>query len=74
VAESHCRYLSPARFDDDVAIETSVTEKNRRMVTFSYVMTCEGRRLATGWTSHIFLNRALRPVGLPQKYMDLFGL
>jgi acyl-CoA thioester hydrolase len=74
VAESHCRHISPARFDDHVLIETTVSEKNRRMVTFGYEMTCEGRRLATGWTKHIFLDRNLRPVRLPQKYMDLFGM
>jgi acyl-CoA thioester hydrolase len=74
VAESHCRYLSPARFDDHVQIATTVTEKNRRMVTFSYEMTCDNRRLATGWTKHIFLDKSLRPVSLPRKYMDLFGM
>jgi acyl-CoA thioester hydrolase len=74
VAESHCRYLSPARFDDHVEIETSITEKNRRMVTFAYEMTCENRRLATGYTKHIFLNKSLRPVTLPLKYMELFGI
>ena len=74
VAESHCRYLSPARFDDEVSIDTSVMDMNRRMVTFGYEITCEGRRLATGWTKHIFLDRALRPVTLPPKYMELFGV
>jgi acyl-CoA thioester hydrolase len=74
VAESHCRHLSPAHFDDEVSIATSVTEKNRRMVTCSYEMTCDGRRVAAGWTKHIFLNRALRPVSLPQKYKELFGM
>ena len=74
VAESHCRHLSPARFDDQVIIETTVSEKNRRMVTFHYQMTTEGRRLATGWTKHIFLDKSLRPVSLPSKYMEHFGL
>jgi acyl-CoA thioester hydrolase len=74
VAESHCRHLSPAKFDDEVTIRTSATDKNRRMVTFTYEMTCEGRRLATGWTKHIFLDRGLRPVRLPEKYAAMFGL
>jgi acyl-CoA thioester hydrolase len=74
VAESHCRYVSPARFDDEVEIRTSVTEKTRRMVTFDYEMMCEGKRLATGSTKHIFLSRELRPVRLPEKYTALFGM
>jgi acyl-CoA thioester hydrolase len=74
VAEANCRYSSPARFDDEISIATSVTEKSRRMVTFTYEMSCEGRRLATGFTKHVFLNRALRPVQLPEKYLTLFGM
>lgn len=74
VAESHCRYLSPARFDEEIAIVTTAPEANRRMVTFDYEMTCEGRRVARGQTRHIFLNRELRPVRLPDKYAGLFGI
>ena len=44
VTESHCRYLSPARYDDEIAIATSLGEANRRFVTFDYEMTCEGRQ------------------------------
>ncbi len=74
VSESHCRYVSPARFDDEVSITTSVSDANRRFVTFDYEMTCGGSRLAVGQTRHIFLNRQFRPVRLPPKYSTLFGL
>lgn len=74
VSESHCRYLSPARFDDEVSISTGVSSANRRFVTFGYEMTCAGRRLAVGQTRHIFLNRQFRPVRLPPKYSTLFGI
>jgi acyl-CoA thioester hydrolase len=74
VAESHCRYLSPARYDDEVTIATTVPEANRRFVTFEYEMSCGGRRLATGQTRHIFLSREFRPVRLPEKYLALLGL
>src|SRR5579872_3137513 len=53
VAESHCRYASPARFDDRICISTRVTDVNRRFVTFDYEMTTQGRRVATGRTRHI---------------------
>jgi len=72
VAESHCRYLSPARFDDEVTVVTGVPEANRRFVTFEYEMRCDGRKLATGQTRHIYLSRQFRPVRLPDKYMGLF--
>lgn len=74
VAESHCRYLHPARFDDEVAILTTISDANRRFVTFDYEMTCAGRRLATGQTRHVFLNREFRPAKLPDQYAVLFGI
>jgi acyl-CoA thioester hydrolase len=74
VAESHCRYLSPARFDEEITIMTTVPDVNRRLVSFNYEMTCEGRKVATGQTRHIFLSRQLRPMRLPDKYATLFGI
>jgi acyl-CoA thioester hydrolase len=74
VAEAHCRYLHPARFDDAVSILTTVSDANRRFVTFDYEMTCAGFRLATGQTRHVFLNREFRPTRLPDPYAVLFGI
>ena len=74
VAEAHCRYASPARFDEEVAIRTWVEAANPRMVRFAYEMrlTAGGRRLATGETKHIFLGRDLRPCRMPDKYRAKF--
>jgi len=75
VAEAHCRYSSPARFDEEVVIRTWVEEANPRMVRFAYEMLLAegGRKLATGQTKHIFLGRNLRPCRLPEKYRESFG-
>jgi acyl-CoA thioester hydrolase len=74
VAEAHCRYSSPARFDEEVVIRTWVEEVNPRMVRFAYEMLLAegGRKLATGETKHIFLGRNLRPCRLPEKYRESF--
>jgi acyl-CoA thioester hydrolase len=74
VTESHCRYTSPARFDEEIKIATTIQDANRRFVSFGYEMTCEGRNVATGETRHIFLSRQLRPIRLPDKYASLFGI
>jgi acyl-CoA thioester hydrolase len=74
VAESHCRYVSPARFDEQITIATTIPDVNRRFVTFDYEMTCEGRRIAVGQTRHVFLSKALRPLRLPDKYAALFEI
>lgn len=74
VAESNCRHISPARFDDEITIATTISEAGNRLVTFQYEMTCAARKVAKGHTRHVFLNRELRPVRLPQKYCALFGI
>ena len=74
VTEAHCRYLSAARYDDDVAITATLGEANRRFISFEYEMKCAERRVASGVTKHIFLNREFRPVRLPDKFAGLFGV
>jgi acyl-CoA thioester hydrolase len=76
VAEAHCRYLSPARFDDEVIVKTWIEQANVRMVSFGYQMRRaeDDRVLATGVTKHIFCSRELRPTRLPEKYRPLFGI
>jgi acyl-CoA thioester hydrolase len=76
VAESSCRYRSPARFDDEVVVKTWVEEANSRMVTFAYEMRlAEGdRALAAGHTRHIFVDRQMARTRLPEKYFSLFGI
>jgi acyl-CoA thioester hydrolase len=76
VAESNCRYSWPARYDDEVIIKTWIEEAGGRMVKFAYEMrlAADGRKLANGFTRHIFLTRELRPTRLPRKYFTMFGI
>jgi acyl-CoA thioester hydrolase len=76
VVEAQCRYLYPARFDDEVMVETRIAAANSRLVSFGYEMRlAEGdRRVATGATRHIFCNREMKPVRLPVKYRKAFGV
>jgi acyl-CoA thioester hydrolase len=76
VAEANCRYLAPARFDDEVIVRTWIESAHRRMVTFAYEMrlVADDCKLATGYTKHLFLDRDLRQTKLPEKYWAMFGL
>jgi acyl-CoA thioester hydrolase len=76
VIEAHCRYLSPARFDDEVVVKSWIEDANPRTVTFGYEMRLAegGRVLATGKTRHMFCGRDLRRTRLPEKYHALFGI
>ena len=76
VVEAHCRYLHPARYDDEVLIRTRIGKATPRLVSFGYEMVraADGRILATGETRHIFCTREMKPARLPEKYRPLFGL
>ena len=76
VVEAHCRYLHPARYDEEIAVKTWVAKANLRMVLFEYeIREAEsGRELASGATKHMFLGPDMRPVKLPKKYLPAFGI
>lgn len=76
VVEAHCRYSSPAQYDDEVTVKTWIEEANSRMVCFGYEMrdSGSGRILATGETKHIFCGRDMKPKKLPEKYRPMFGI
>jgi acyl-CoA thioester hydrolase len=74
VVEAHCRYLAPARYDDEVVIKTWVEAVTPRMVRFGYAMRAGNRTLASGETKHIFCGRDFKPRRLPEKYRVLFGI
>ena len=74
VVESNCRYLRPARFDDEVKIEARLIHANQKMVEFDYVMHCGEALLLKGYTKHLFVGRDMRMKRLPRHYWPLFAI
>ena len=76
VAEANCRYLSPAVYDEEVIVRTSVAEATPRLIRFDYELLAadDGRKLATGYTKHVFCGADRRPAKLPQKYHETLGI
>jgi acyl-CoA thioester hydrolase len=76
VVDAHCRYLHPARYDDEIAVKTWIARANRRMIEFQYAIRSAetSKPLAEGETRHIFLSAEMRPVKLPEKYHVCFGV
>lgn len=73
VLEAHCRYLKPARYDDEVAIVSGVRELGRASVRFAYRIqrASSDELLAFGHTEHCFLDPAGRPVRAPAELREL---
>ena len=67
VADATIRYHAPARYDDLVRVETSLTDVRSRSVTFDYVIfrVDDGARLVTASTRLVSLDRDGRPAVLP---------
>src|SRR6202162_5506303 len=76
VAEGVCRSLSAAVYDEKVIVRTSVAEATPRMIRFEYELLAadDGRKLATGYTKHVFCGPDRRPATLPRKYHEKLGI
>ena len=75
VLEARCRYLLPARYDDEVRIDTGVLSIRRASVRFGYrvVRAQDGVLLAHGRTEHCFLDRAGKPARPPARLAELLA-
>jgi acyl-CoA thioester hydrolase len=72
VAEAHCRYKTPARYEDDLTVRTRISELTRRTLRFSYeINRADGALVATGETLHVLVNSEGRPSSLPEKYQSM---
>jgi len=76
VAEAHCRYLRPARYDDLLRIRTRLLEARTRTLRFGYEIVHgeTGELIAVGETLHVLCDRTGRPRALPEKYRRFFPL
>jgi acyl-CoA thioester hydrolase len=73
VAEATVRYLAPARFDDPVRVETTLSGVRSRAVTFDYVISHAetGTRFATAHTALVSVDSGGRPTALPPEFRAL---
>lgn len=67
VAEANVRYRAPARYDDLIRLETTLTDVSSRAVTFEYrILNAEtGELLATASTLLVALDSSHRVAKLP---------
>lgn len=75
VADAHCRYKAPARYDDTILIETSPALIRGSIVKFAYRILRQDpdgstTLLAEGETTHVVCDAAMNRVALPAEYAD----
>ena len=72
VIETQCRYLKPARYDDELVIRAGVSEVGRARVHISYeVVGPDGAVLAHGSTTHAVINEQGRPQRIPPEFKEV---
>lgn len=71
VSEAHVRYHSPARYGEEITVDTKVHQVKSRSITLDYRVrrTTNDELLATGWTKHICMNPQGRACRLPGTLM-----
>jgi acyl-CoA thioester hydrolase len=74
VVEVHCRYRYPARYDDEIAVQTHVEALGSRSMQFAYELSLAdtGQAVAEGYSKHVFCDRTMKPVHLPDQYRRIF--
>jgi acyl-CoA thioester hydrolase len=77
VVEASCRYKSPARYDDELILETHIVALRRSVLKFGYrVLRDETgfvRLLADGETTHVVVDRQMQKIALPERYATALG-
>lgn len=70
VVEASCRYKAPARYDDPIAVETTVSGLRQSVVKFAYrILRAEtGELLAEAETVHVVVDQAMQKCPMPEKY------
>jgi acyl-CoA thioester hydrolase len=70
VLEVAVKYLKPALYDDVVTVITTLTDKPLLRIQLSYEVRRGEELLATGQTSHAFIDRTGRPVRPPVNFTE----
>jgi acyl-CoA thioester hydrolase len=75
VIEAHCDYKKPAKYDDEIDVNTQGRMLSPIRMQFDYevVRAEDGIVAASGRTVHAALDAAGRPCRLPQRVLEVFA-
>lgn len=76
VLEVQCKYIQAAKYEDELKVETTVSELKGVRLTFTYQVkrVKDDQLLAEGWTQHVFATADLKPVNLRSKMPELYRM
>lgn len=76
VVDLSVQYRKPARYDDWVVVETTLTGHSNVRLEFTYEIKrqSDGELLVTGSTRHMWVNRQWKPARIDREAPELFAL
>ena len=74
--ELHCQYKSPARYEDEIMVVTSIKYLSPVRMSFAYRVfeKKEMKLLATGETLHAWTDRHLKPLNAKKYIPDVYAV
>jgi acyl-CoA thioester hydrolase len=75
VVDVHAKYRAPARYDDELVIETKLLVARGAVIKFGYriLRVADGVLLCEGDTTHVCVGKDMKKMGLPPKYAERFA-
>jgi acyl-CoA thioester hydrolase len=75
VVEVRARYRAPARYDEELVVETVMSSARGAVIRFGYrvLRELDGTLLCEGETVHVVVGRDMKRRRLPGKYADLLA-
>lgn len=67
VVEAQLKYQSPARFDDELVVETRLTELRAVSIKYEYAITRDGAAIAQGMTRLACIDAAHKLLRIPEE-------
>ncbi len=74
VAEATARYKAPARYDDELLVQTRLAGVRGSVLRFAYriLRAADGLLLCEGATTHVVVGRDMQRRPLPERYLERF--
>lgn len=72
----HCRFISPARYEDQIVVVTRIESFSRVRLAFGYEVhrPADGKLLATGETMHAWTTPDLKPVNIQKALPEIYQI
>lgn len=73
--EINCKFISPAKYEDEVLVISGIKDITRVRLSFSYQVlnVCSKKLIATGETMHAWTDKDLKPVNAEKNIPDIFA-